>query len=226
MIPFRPALIAFDLDGTLVDSAPDLAYCIDTLLQEMGRPAVGLERVRSWVGNGVSMLIKRALTLENWPSEEPEGYTEALPRFMALYTENLCVRSRLFPGVMEGLLALKAEGFKLACVTNKRIEFTHPLLKMLGVAQLLDFIGCGDQFGHLKPHPEPLLKTAEHFGLKPGLCLMVGDSENDVAAARAAGYAIVCVSYGYRQCPTTEGLEADGVIDSIAELPTLLKLAA
>jgi phosphoglycolate phosphatase len=222
----RPALIVFDLDGTLVDSAPDIAYCVDTLLESLGRPAAGLEKVRSWIGNGVGMLVKRALTGELWPQGDPEGFDAALERFMGLYGENMCVRTTLFPGVLEGIKALHGEGYRLACVTNKHSDFTRPLLEILGLAPWLDFIGSGDQFAHHKPHPEPLLKTAEHFGLNPGDCLMVGDSENDVEAARAAGFAVICVPYGYRRCGHPEDLRADALVDSVSALPELFKQAA
>lgn len=222
----RPELIVFDLDGTLVDSAPDLAYCVDTMLTRLGRAPAGLERVRGWIGDGVAMLVKRALSFQMWAQGEPEGFAQALPMFMALYAENVCERSRLFPGVLEGVQALKTEGYKLACLTNKHSDFTLPLLEKLGVAQFLDYIGCGNQFQHHKPHPEPLLKTAERFGFAPDQCLMVGDSENDVEAARAASYDIVCVTYGYRRCEHAEDLHADALIESIAELPAFLRAEA
>jgi phosphoglycolate phosphatase len=222
----RPEFIVFDLDGTLVDSAPDLAYCADTMLERLGREPAGVERVRGWIGNGVAMLVKRALTFEMWPQGEPEGFAQALPMFMALYAENVCERSRLFPGVLEGIRALKAEGYKLACLTNKHSDFTLPLLEKLGVAQFLDYIGCGNQFEKHKPHPEPLLKTADRFGVAPVQCLMVGDSENDVEAARAADYGIVCVTYGYRRCDNAEDLHADALIESIADLPAFLQAGA
>jgi phosphoglycolate phosphatase len=222
----RPVLIVFDLDGTLVDSAPDLAYCADAMLERMGRAPAGVDRIRGWIGNGVAMLVKRALTFEMWPLGEPEGFAEALPMFMALYAENVCERSRLFPGVLDGIKALKADDYKLACVTNKHSDFTLPLLEKLGVAQLLDYIGCGNQFAKHKPHPEPLLKTAERFGVTPAQCLMVGDSENDVEAARAAGFTIVCVPYGYRRCEKVTDLHADALIESIADLPAVLRADA
>jgi phosphoglycolate phosphatase len=226
MIPARPELIVFDLDGTLVDSAPDLAFCADTLLTSLGRVPAGVDGVRTWIGNGVPMLVKRALTGEMWPASEPEGFQQALQQFMTLYGQNVCERSRLYPGAVDGLRALKALGHRLACLTNKHSDFTVPLLEKLGVASLLDYIGCGNQFEKHKPHPEPLLMTAERFALEPSQCLMVGDSENDVEAARAAGYGIVCVSYGYHHCERAEDLGADALIDSIAELPNLLKKAA
>jgi len=226
MIPARPELIVFDLDGTLVDSAPDLAFCADSLLVSLGRAPAGEEGVRSWIGNGVPMLVRRALTGEMWPEEEPAGFDQALQRFLTLYGENVCERSRLYPGAVDGLRALSAQGYRLACLTNKRSDFTMPLLEKLGVASWLDYVGCGDQFEHPKPHPESLLKTAERFAVRPAQCLMVGDSENDVEAARAAGYGLVCVSYGYHHCERPEDLDADALIDSIAELPALLRKAA
>jgi len=222
----RPDLIAFDLDGTLVDSAPDLALSIDRMLEEMGRSPAGLARVRSWIGNGVDMLVKRALSFEMWPQGEPQGFAEALPRFMAIYADHVCAHSSLYPGVMAGITTLRAQGYQLACLTNKHSRFTLPLLEKLGIARYLDYVGSGDQFTHHKPHPEPLLRTATHFGLAPEECLMVGDSENDVQAARAAGYNIVCVTYGYRRCQRPQDLGADALIDSIAELPALFKQVA
>jgi phosphoglycolate phosphatase len=222
----KPELVVFDLDGTLVDSASDIAYSVDAMLEALGRSPVGEPRVRGWIGNGVGMLVKRALTGEMWPEGEPPGFGEALPLFMDTYEAHLCDRSRLFDGVAEGLARLKAEGYRLACNTNKNSRFTLPLLDRLGVSRYLDFIGCGDQFGKHKPDPEPLLKTAEHFGVEPSRCLMVGDSANDARAARNAGFMLVCVPYGYHGGAGVEILEPDAIVASIAELPALFKAAA
>ncbi|MCU0735328.1 MAG: phosphoglycolate phosphatase [Methylotetracoccus sp.] len=215
----KPALIAFDLDGTLVDSAPDLADAVDAMLATLGRPSAGVEKVRTWIGNGVTMLVKRALTGEMWPAGDPPGFTEALSRFLNRYQTYVCERSRLYDGVLEGLKALKARGYRTACITNKHSRFALPLLRQLGVAAYLDYIGCGDQFDKPKPDPDPLLKTAERFSVEPEDCLMVGDSDNDVKAARAAGFGILCVSYGYRNVDRAEDLHPDGVIPSLAALP-------
>jgi len=219
----RPELIAFDLDGTLVDSAPDLADAVDAMLARLGRPPAGIEKVRGWIGNGVTMLVKRALTGEMWPTSDPDGFADALPVFMELYETNVCKRSKLFEGVLEGLKALKAEGYHTACITNKHSRFTLPLLDQLGVSAYLDFIGCGDHFEKHKPDPDPLLKTAERFNAAPERCIMVGDSDNDVRAARAAGFGILCVPYGYRTCERVEDLHADAVIPSLAQLPAWLQ---
>lgn len=218
----RPALIVFDLDGTLVDSAPDLADAIDAMLAKLGRPAAGLEKVRAWIGNGVAMLVKRAMTGEMWPSEDPPDFDDALQLFTDLYQTRVCQRSRLYEGVREGLRALKDRGYRTACITNKHSRFALPLLHQLGIADDLDYIGCGDQFDKLKPDPAPLVTTAQRFNLAPCDCLMVGDSSNDVRAARAAGFGILCVPYGYRSQRRVEDLHADGVIPSLAALPAYL----
>lgn len=218
----KPALIAFDLDGTLVDSAPDLADAVDAMLAKLGRPRAGVEKVRTWIGNGVAMLVKRAMTGEMWPSEEPPRFAEALKLFMELYETHVCERSRLYAGVQEGLRALKDRGYHTACITNKHSRFALPLLQQLGIADDLDYIGCGDQFAKLKPDADPLLKTAARFNLAPRDCLMVGDSNNDVRAARAAGFGILCVPYGYRNQDRAEDLDPDGVIPSLAALPAYL----
>jgi phosphoglycolate phosphatase len=217
----RPSLIVFDLDGTLVDSAPDIAYSVDAMLEKLGLPPVGEGPVRHWIGNGPAMLVKRALTGEMWPVGEPARFAEAYPIFMAVYEANMCDRSRLFPGVAEGLAALRVAGYKLACNTNKNSVFTLPLLDHLGIAGCFDFTGCGDQFTKLKPDPEPLLRTAEYFGLEPAACVMVGDSANDGEAARRAGFGFVAVPYGYHGGAGVDVLGPDAVVGSIADLPTL-----
>lgn len=221
MLPRKPQLIVFDLDGTLVDSAPDIAYTVDVIREKWGLPPVGEAKVRTWIGNGGEMLIKRALTGELWPQTDPPGWAEAYAMYMDVYEANLCNHSRLFPGVSEGLARLKAEGFTLACSTNKHSRFTVPLLEQFGIARHFDFYACGDQFGKLKPDPEPLLKTAEHFGVKPGDCLMVGDSANDALAARNAGFMLVCVPYGYHGGGGVEVFEPDAVVESFIELSAL-----
>lgn len=218
-----PELIIFDLDGTLVDSAPDLAFSVDALLEKLNRSPAGIDNVRRWIGNGVPMLVKRALIGDMWPAGEPVGFQEALALFTGIYEAHVCERSRLFDGVIEGLKELKTGSYRMACLTNKHSRFTLPLLAQLGISGYFDYIGCGDQFEKHKPDPYPLLMTAERFRVMPERCLMVGDSENDVQAARAAGFGIVCVPYGYRNCERIEDLQPDGVVRTLAELPSLLR---
>jgi phosphoglycolate phosphatase len=214
-----PKLIAFDLDGTLVESAPDLADAVDVMLRQLDKPPAGETRVKTWIGNGVGMLVKRALTGELWPTDEPAQFEQALALFSDHYEQNLCRRSYLYPGVVEGLTRLREDDYRLVCVTNKHSRFTRPLLEQLGIWTLLDWVGCGDQFARHKPHPESLLYAANHFGFAPAECWMVGDSANDVQAGRAAGFGVLCVPYGYHGDIPVENLGADAIIDSLAVLP-------
>jgi phosphoglycolate phosphatase len=216
-------LIAFDLDGTLVESAPDLADAINAMLAGLGLEPVDDSQVAQWIGNGADMLVKRALTGEMWPVNEPPLLEQGLPLFQDHYERHICRRSRLFPGVVEGLQQLKSAGFILACITNKHSRYTIPLLEQIGILGYFHDVGCGNQFTKHKPAPEPLLKTAERFAVDTASCLMVGDSANDVLAARAAGYKVLCVPYGYHGGDGVKCLEPDGIIASIADLPDWLK---
>ena len=223
---FAPRMILIDLDGTLVDSVPDLAFCVDEMMRRLGREPYGEDRVRDWVGNGVERLVRRALIgrLEGEPDEDE--FQRAYPIFLELYAENTSKRSRLYPGVLEGLEWLSAQGYHLGCVTNKAARFTEPLLEDLGIARFFALRLAGDSLPRKKPDPLPLLHAAEHFGVTPADSLMVGDSVSDVKAARAAGFAIVCVSYGYNHGRDIREARPDAVIDSLAELPGLLLEAA
>lgn len=214
-------MILIDVDGTLVDSVPDLAYCVDEMMQRLGLPIRGEAAVRHWVGNGVERLVKRALI--NALDGEPEQklYDAALPIFMDLYAQNTSKRSRLYPGVMNGLTELSSRGFLLGSVTNKAERFTLPLLDALGIAGFFKIVISGDVLAKKKPDPMPLLHAAQRLGVVPEQCLMVGDSRSDVKAARAAGFQIVCVSYGYNHGEDIRDYVPDAVIDSMLELKTL-----
>ena len=222
----KPQMILIDLDGTLVDSVPDLAYCVDAMLQALGRPPHGEAKVRDWVGNGVERLVRRALTgtLDGEPEEA--AFQQAYPLFLDLYAENTSQRSRLYPGVREGLDYLTSAGYALGCVTNKAARFSEPLLRDLGVYEAFGILISGDTLDRKKPDPLPLRHAAEHFGVQPGDALMVGDSVSDVKAARAAGFQVVCVSYGYNHGRDIREAAPDAVIDSLAELKGLLEQAA
>ncbi|MBI4005920.1 MAG: phosphoglycolate phosphatase [Gammaproteobacteria bacterium] len=218
----KPQMVLLDVDGTLVDTAPDLAYSIDCMLQEIGLPERGEEKVRTWIGNGIEQLVKCALT-DGINGERENGlYEIAYPIFLNIYTVNACKRSRVYPGVEEGLNYLKENDFKLGCVTNKRKQFTEMVLKTLGIFNDFGIVIAGDTLPRKKPDPMPLLHAAEFFSVKPEAALMVGDSRNDVSAARAAGFQIVCVSYGYSPGEDIRCANPDAVVDSLAELPVLL----
>lgn len=219
----KPEMILIDVDGTLVDSVPDLVYCVDEMMKQLGMPERGEAAVRTWVGNGVERLTRRALI--NQLDGEPDDalFEKAYPIFLALYAENTSKRSKLYPGVREGLEYLKSAGYKLGCVTNKDSQFTIPLLTDLGVHDEFEIIICGDTLTEKKPHPMPLLHAAEFFGVEPENAMMLGDSVSDVKAARAAGFQIVCMSYGYNHGVDIREASPDAVIDSMTQLQGLLE---
>jgi phosphoglycolate phosphatase len=219
-------MVLIDVDGTLVDSVPDLAFCVDEMMQRLGRPPWGETEVRNWVGNGVERLVQRALTgtLEGDPTESE--FERAYPIFIELYRENTSKRSLLYPGVREGLDYLAAAGYPLGCVTNKAAQFTEPLLEALGVRDFFDIVVSGDSLPRKKPDPMPLIHAAEHFRVAPTESLMVGDSVSDVQAARAAGFSIVCMSYGYNHGHDIREARPDAVIDSLVQIKGLLEQAA
>ncbi|HEC17183.1 MAG TPA: phosphoglycolate phosphatase [Sedimenticola sp.] len=215
----KPELILIDLDGTLVDSVPDLAFCVDAMMRALGRPPHGEDRVRGWVGNGIERFVRRALVgaLEGEPDEAL--FQKAFPMFLELYAENTSKRSVVYPGVRQGLDRMKAAGYPMGCVTNKAGRFTAALLQDLGLADYFDLVISGDSLPRKKPDPLPLCHGARHFGASPARSLMVGDSVNDVRAARAAGFQVACVSYGYNHGRDIREAEPDAVVDSLAELP-------
>ncbi len=222
----KPEMILIDVDGTLVDSVPDLAFCVDSMMVQLGREPRGEERVRDWVGNGVERLVRRALVGQLRGEPDEADFERAYPIFMDLYAENTSKRSFLYPGVREGIDMLKASGYKLGCVTNKAAQFTEPLLKDLGVYDDFSIVISGDTLTKKKPDPAPLLHAAEFFGCEPANALMIGDSVSDVAAARAAGFQIVCMSYGYNHGVDIREAAPDAVIDSLDEIYPLLERAA
>jgi phosphoglycolate phosphatase len=218
-----PRMVLIDLDGTLVDSVPDLAFSVDLMMAELGRPTRGEAEVRNWVGNGVERLVKRALTGTLDGEPDADEFERAFPIFSETYAAHNGERSRLYPGVREGVEMLSQRGLRLGCVTNKAARFTEPLLDALGIADRFGIVVCGDQLPEKKPHPMPLLHAAKHLGAEPAESLMLGDSISDVKAARAAGFSVVCVSYGYNHGLDIRDAEPDAVIDSFIELDGLLR---
>jgi phosphoglycolate phosphatase len=219
-------MILIDLDGTLVDSVPDLAYCVDTMMEQLGREPHGEASVRNWVGNGVERLVRRALIGQLNGEPDEADFERAYPLFLDLYAENTSKRSVLYPGVREGIGFLRAAGYRLGCVTNKAAQFTEPLLKDLGIYDDFAIVISGDTLPQKKPDPAPLLHAAKFFGCRPEDAMMIGDSVSDVAAARAAGFQIVCMSYGYNHGVDIREAGPDAVIDSLVEIQPLLEQAA
>lgn len=222
MSPFTT--IAFDLDGTLVDSVPDLTAAVDSMLIELSKPPAGNEKVRDWVGNGVEVLVQRALSgqTEICPLLSGDQVSQAQRLFDKYYRQYSGSYSQLYPGVRETLVSLKHAGFRLLVITNKRAEFTHPVLTGFDLADLFDMVICGDTLANKKPAPDQLLHAMEQWQLPPEQLLMVGDSRNDVGAARASGVAICALTYGYNHGEDIRLSEPDWVMDHFTQLASLL----
>lgn len=222
MEKLKPGFILFDLDGTLVDSVPDLAYCVDEMMKQLGMPVRGEAAVRNWVGNGVQRLVERALinAVDGMPDQALMD--KAYPIYLELYKENTSQRSCVYDGVIEGIEWIIAQGYRVACVTNKAEAFTIPLLKDKGLFDYFEVIVSGDTCAEKKPHPMPLLYAAEKLGVAPENALMIGDSRSDVKAARAAGFSIFCMTYGYNHGEDIRDYEPDVVADSFLEFKDYL----
>lgn len=218
----KPQMVLIDVDGTLVDSVPDLAYCVDEMLKALDMPVRGEKRVRHWVGNGVERLVRRGLINDLNGEPDEALFEKAMPIFNDLYALNTSKRSCLYPGVKEAMEFLKSTGVKIGCVTNKAAQFTLPIIKDLGIADYFEIVVCGDTLAKKKPDPLPLLHSAEQLGVKPESSLMLGDSMSDVKAARAAGFDIICMSYGYNHGEDIHLSNPDAVVDSMEEIKTLI----
>lgn len=213
-----PRLVMFDLDGTLVDSVPDLAAAVDQMLVQLGRPPAGVAKVRDWVGNGATVLVRRALAdqLEHQHIQEAEA-AQALPLFMAAY-EGGHGQTQVYPGVEPVLRWLHSAGIGLGLVTNKPEQFIQPLLHEAGLGGLFQWIVGGDTLPQQKPDPAGLLHVMAQAGVPASQALFVGDSRNDIRAARAAGVCCVALRYGYNHGRPIEEEGPDLALDDLREL--------
>jgi len=218
--PISVSAIVIDLDGTLLHTAPELTEAASRMLRDMNYTPVSQELLMSYIGNGISWLVKRALTGDMHATPDAALYDHALPIFEKHYT-GLLLRSRVFDGVIEGLDAMRAAGFRLGCITNKVARYTEPLLKGAGLAKYFEIVLSGDTLAEKKPHPMPLLHAAKFFGIPIQKLLLIGDSLSDTVAARAAGCPVFCVPYGYNHGEPVDSLFLDAVI---ANLPAALPL--
>lgn len=223
-LPLSVKMVMVDLDGTLINTAPDLAASANRMLKALGMPTYGVDTVATWIGNGVSRLVKRALTGEMDAEPEAALYDKGYPLFLEFYGELVSNESRPYDGVVEGLKALKAAGYSLACITNKAEAFTLPLLKDLDLDQYFELVLSGDSLAKKKPDPLPLLHACEHFGISPDHGVLVGDSINDLQAARNAGMPVILVPYGYNRGDDVATYGPEVVVQSLAEVPTHLEL--
>ena len=220
-----------DLDGTLVDTLGDFEAALAAMLAALGRAPVTRAQIERLVGKGSEHLIRSVLAVTAPPDaptdpaaqEAQEAQAEqAWAHYQAAYLRINGQFSAVYPGAEVGLQALRARGLRLACLTNKPIDFARPLLAAKGLDGYFDHVFGGDSFARKKPDPLPLLETCRALGTAPAQTLMVGDSSNDAAAARAAGCPVVLMTYGYNHGEPVTGVDADGFADSMAELAARL----
>lgn len=219
--------IAFDLDGTLIDSVPDLTAATNATLTECNLPEVSDALVRSWVGNGAQILMQRALSYASSMAEDSAALQaqleQVMPRFMHHYGEHLQQHSLLYPYVLETLQQLTQAGYKLAIVTNKPYRFTVPLLTAFGLDGLFSEVLGGDSLAKMKPDPMPLQHLLQQWQLDNTQLLMVGDSKNDILAAKAANVMSIGLTYGYNYGEDIGLSEPDAVCEQFADIGNYLQ---
>lgn len=213
-----PKLVMFDLDGTLIDSVPDLAVATDQMLLQLGRAPAGMEKVRNWVGNGAPVLVRRALADDfDHHAISAEQEAEALAIFMQVYGVGESLTT-LYPGALDTLQSLHMLGIKIALVTNKPEKFIPQLLADTQMADFFEWVVGGDTFAQKKPDPSGLLWVMQQAGVTAEQCLFVGDSRNDVQAAHAANVACVAVTYGYNYGEPISADKPALIVDDLREL--------
>jgi phosphoglycolate phosphatase len=212
--------LLFDLDGTLVDSAGDLAGSLDTLMQEKGKAPVGIETGRQLIGHGIANLVRSALKLRGARDGEEDSPAD-LKRFMEIYGSRLTQTTRPYPHVLETLEELAADGWRMAVCTNKRELFAKAIVDDLGMTSFFSVVSGPDTFGAGKPDPRHLLEAAKAAGgITP--VLFVGDSEVDVAAAKAAHIPVIALTYGYSKIPLAS-LAPDALVDHFNQIPAAIR---
>ena len=211
-------LLVFDLDGTLVDSAPDLQAALNEMLRERGLAPLSLPQVKRMIGDGAAAMVARALEASGIG---PVGAENALPRFLQLYEADAVRLTQPYPRVPETLMALRRRGYRTAICTNKPQHATYAVLDGLGLLPLFDEIAGGDHFAVRKPDPGHLLGLIEEMGASVQRAAMIGDNEHDAAVARGAGVPLVLMRYGYARVEPAS-LAADALLDNFADLPAAL----
>ncbi len=216
----RAAII--DLDGTMVDTAPDFQVAINRMREEIHLAPLTLETITDFVGKGSENLMRRVLGVDFEASEVERRFELALQRYQHHYLQINGDHSELYAGVHEGLLAMKKGGVRLACVTNKPIAFARPLLEKKGLIDSFEVIYGGDSLAHKKPHPLPMLTVCNDFDLQPDQVVAIGDSSNDSEAARAAGCRVLTVPYGYNHGQPVQTIDTDGIVESLLDAANLI----
>lgn len=211
---FPYALVVFDLDGTLVDSASDIAEAVNRTLVDWSLPRVEESVIRGWIGDGARALVTSAFA----HAGETIDLDEVMPGFMVHYADCLLLYPTVYPGVIETLQSLRDAGVDVAVCTNKPERFVHPLLDALNLGQYFECIVGGDTLPERKPSALPLLHVVDHFGLQPSQCLMVGDSATDLQTAAAASVPMALVTYGYLRGMDPHSVPGVRVIGDMREI--------
>lgn len=215
-------LVLIDVDGTLVDTAPDIASGVNATLAEMGRETFPEEQIREWIGRGSERLLQAAFGGAFGAVIEPTLMAAAFDGFRRHYGNCVCDRSQLFPGVRETLDTLKSRGYALGVVTNKPEQFNTPLFDGLDVTDDFEVVVCGDTLSERKPHPLPLQHAAREVDMPLERTVMIGDSSNDIDAARAAGCVSICVTYGYNHGEDITRAGADHLVEQFSDILDLV----
>ena len=215
-----PQWLCFDLDGTLVDSVPDITFSVNEMLQQLQFDVVDETVARTWIGNGAAKLIERALTHAAGEKPSNDQLEKAKVLFFIAYERNIAVKTTLYPGCIEVLEHFSNQNIPLACVTNKPRKFTPPLLQKLGMADFFKALVCGDDLPTQKPDPAMLLEAVRQLAGEPGKGYMIGDSETDIATANGAGTGAIYVSYGYNRGVSVEKYQPI-CVDSLQQIPHL-----
>ncbi len=209
----RAAII--DLDGTMVHTAPDFQVAINRMREELGLAPLHIDTVIEFVGKGSENLMRRVLGVD-FDADEVEGrFDQALQRYQHHYLQINGLHSTVYPGVREGLAAMRERGLRLACVTNKPIAFARPLLEKTGLLDFFEVVYGGDSLPRKKPDPLPMHTVCRDFGLQPHQAVAIGDSSNDAGAARAAGCHSLTVPYGYNHGQPVQSIDTDGIVGSL-----------
>lgn len=223
MLPAQVHAVLVDLDGTLLDTAPDLAAAANAMLDDLRLPRVPEATVRDFIGKGVANLVRRSLEASGGSAPAEALFEQAQALFSRHYERTNGRLARVYPGVREGLAAMRAQGLGLGCVTNKAARFTEPLLAAAGLAEFFGAVVSGDTAAKRKPDPEPFLHACRLLGAAAARTVVIGDSANDAQGARAAGCAVLLVPYGYREGGELQAIECDGVVASLLHAAEILR---
>lgn len=215
--PFRARAVLIDLDGTLLDTAADLAAAINRMMIDLGREPLPLDTVAAYVGKGAEVLVHRALGGGLLARVDDALHARGHAAFLNHYRQENGRQARVYDGVREGVSSMIEKGLRLACVTNKPQAFAEPLLERCGLRQAFELVLGGDALTARKPDPLPMLHAARCLGAAPSEVVAIGDSVNDALAARAAGMTVLAVPYGYNEGRDVAELDVDGIVDSLLE---------